>query len=77
MLFIAGNSGLAVQASCAIEGLFTPVRVRGLQYVDADLTLHPNFGYYVSASREFRQRAIRAGYEQTMAQAASVKALHA
>lgn len=133
MLFNAGNSGLAVQASCAIEGLFTPVRVRGLQYVDADLvaplpvrmarslgaakvlaidasahedkapegalryregdlkkraltepdaraadlTLHPNFGYYVSASREFRQRAIRAGYEQTMAQSASVKALHA
>lgn len=132
-LFNAGNSGLAVQASCAIEGLFTPVRVRGLQYVDADLvaplpvrmarslgaakvlaidasahedkapetagryregdlrkraltepdaraadlTLHPNFGYYVSASREFRERAIRAGYEQTMAQAASIKALHA
>jgi NTE family protein len=133
ILFNAGNSGLAVQASCAIEGIFTPVRVRGLQYVDADLvaplpvrmarslgaakvlaidasahedkapdsaqryregdlkkralteldaraadlTLHPNFGYYVSVTREFRERAMRAGYEQTMAQAASIKALHA
>ncbi len=133
VLFNAGDGGVAVQASCAIEGLFTPVRVRGQQYVDADLvapmpvrmaralgatkvlaidasahedkapetagryregdlrkraltepdaraadlTLHPNFGYYVSASREFRERAMRAGYEQTMAQAASIKALHA
>lgn len=133
MLFNAGNCGVAVQASCAIEGLFTPVRVRGLQYVDADLvvplpvrlaralgatkvlaidasahedkapesalrfregdlrkraitepdaraadlTLHPNFGYYVSVSREFRERAIRGGYEQTLAQADRIKALHA
>ncbi len=133
MLFNAGNCGVAVQASCAIEGTFTPVRIRGQQYVDADLavplpvrmaralgaakvvaidasahedkapdsaqryregdlrkraliepdakaadiTLHPDFGYYVSASREFRQRAMRAGYTQTMAQADRLKALHA
>jgi NTE family protein len=124
---------LAVQASCAIEGTFTPVRIRGMQYVDADqvvplpvrmaralgavkvlaidasahedrapegalrfrvgdlrkraltqpdaaaadLTLHPDFGYWVSTSREFRERAIAAGYTQTIAQAARLKALHA
>jgi NTE family protein len=133
MLFNAGNAGVAVQASCAIEGTFTPVRVRGTQYVDADLaaplpvrlaralgaqkvlavdasahedkapegatryrsgdlrkraltepdaraadlTLHPEFGYWVSVKREFRERAIRAGYEQTLARAAELRALHA
>jgi NTE family protein len=133
MLFNAGDAGVAVQASSAIEGLFTPVRIRGVQYVDADLavpmpvrmsravgavkvlaidasahedkapesaqryragdlrkraltepdaraadiTLHPDFGYYVNVTREFRERAMRAGYEQTMAQSAAVKALHA
>jgi NTE family protein len=122
LLFNAGNGGLAVQASCAIEGTFTPVRIRGMQYVDADqvmplpvrmarelgaakvlaidasahedrapegaqrfrigdlrkraltdpdattadFTLHPDFGYWVSTSREFRERAMAAG-----------KALHA
>jgi NTE family protein len=133
VLFNAGDGGLAVQASSAIEGTFTPVRIRGVQYVDADLavplpvrlaralgavkvlaidasahenkapegakryregdlrkraltepdakaanlTLHPEFGYYVSASREFRERAMRGGYEQTMALGAQLKALHA
>jgi NTE family protein len=133
MLFNAGNTGVAVQASCAIEGTFTPVRVRGTQYVDADLaaplpvrmaralgaqkvlavdasahenkapegatryragdlrkraltepdaraadlTLHPEFGYWVSVTREFRERAIRAGYEQTLTRAAELRALHA
>jgi NTE family protein len=133
VLLNAGDGGVAVQASSAIEGLFTPVRIRGVQYVDADLavplpvrmtralgavkvlaidasaheerapegasryragdlrkraltepdaraadiTLHPDFGYYVSVTREFRERAIRAGYEQTMAQGARLKALHA
>lgn len=133
LLFNAGNGGIAVQASSAIEGLFTPVRIRGMQYVDADLavpmpvrmaralgaakvlaidasahedkapegaaryregdlrkraltepdaraadiTLHPDFGYYVSVTREFRERAIRAGYQQTMAQGARIQALHA
>ena len=32
-----GDAGIAVQASCAIEGTFTPVRIRGRQFVDADL----------------------------------------
>ena len=30
------DAGLAVQASCAIEGQFTPVRIRGELYADAD-----------------------------------------
>ena len=36
MAFTAGDVGLAVQASAAIEGRFAPVRIRGEQYVDAD-----------------------------------------
>ncbi len=131
--FNTGDAGLAVQASCAIEGQFTPVRIRGEQFVDpdlhqplpvrlarqmgaqrvlaidasahedkapataayfrtvdlrkraltepdaraADLTLHPDFGYYVNLSREFRQRAIEAGYRATMAAASKLAALHA
>jgi NTE family protein len=39
ILFNAGNTGLTVQASSAIEGIFTPVRIRGVQYVDADLVV--------------------------------------
>jgi NTE family protein len=133
MLFNAGDTGVAVQASCAIEGRLTPVRIRGQQYVDPDLaaplpvrlaralgaqkvlaidasaheskapagaeryrtgdsrkrqltepdaqaanlTLHPEFGYWVSLTREFRERTIAAGYEQTLAQAAALRALHA
>ena len=34
--FTAGDIGLAVQASAAIEGQLTPVRIRGETYVDAD-----------------------------------------
>lgn len=34
--FTRGDVGLAVQASSAIEGRFTPVRIRGERYVDAD-----------------------------------------
>lgn len=34
--FTAGDAGLAVQASAAIEGQFSPVRIRGETYVDAD-----------------------------------------
>ena len=133
MGFNAGDAGLAVQASCAIEGQFTPVRIRGDQYVDPDLyqpmpvrlaqqlgatrvlaidasahenkapagsdryrsgdlrkraltepdaraatlTLHPEFSYYVNLSREFRQRAIEAGYATTIAAAKPLLALHA
>ena len=133
MIFNAGQAGLAVQASSAIEGMFTPVRIKGVQFVDADLvlpmpvriarsmgavkvlavdasaleekaptgamrfregdlrkraltlpdalaadvSLQPDFGYYVSPSKEFRIRCIQAGYEQTMAKAQVLKALHA
>ena len=35
--FNHGDAGLAVQAACAIEGHFTPVRIRGQRYADADL----------------------------------------
>jgi NTE family protein len=130
--FTAGNAGVAVQASSAIEGQFTPVRIHGEQYIDADwvaplpvrlarslgaqrvlavdatahedrapsgaevyrvsdqrkralvqadaaradVVLHPDFGYWVSLSREFRERAIAAGYRDTMAQAARLRELH-
>ncbi len=131
--FTAGDVGLAVQASAAVEGRFTPVRIRGQQYVDpdwttplpvriaralgaqrvlavdatvhldrtppgaerfryedlrkkvlvdadasfADLVLKPDFGYWVNMSTEFRQRAIAAGYRDTLAQAAALLRLHA
>jgi NTE family protein len=130
--FTAGDVGLAVQASCAIEGQFAPVRIRGEQYVDPDwatplpvrvarslgaqqvlavdatvhldraptgaeryrqsdtrkkalvdadglqsnLLLKPDFGYWVSLSREFRERAIAAGYRDTLAAADALRALH-
>ncbi|MEO7937945.1 MAG: patatin-like phospholipase family protein [Burkholderiaceae bacterium] len=130
--FTAGDPGLAVQASAAIEGRFTPVRIRGQEYVDpdwstplpvriartlgatrvlavdatahldtappgaeryramdlqkkalvdadamfADLVLKPDFGYWVNLSQEFRERAIAAGYQATMAQAAALRQLH-
>lgn len=35
--FTRGDAGLAVAASCAIQGQFSPVRLRGEQHVDADL----------------------------------------
>ena len=132
VVFNAGQTGLAVQASSAIEGMFTPLRIRGVQYIDADLvmpmpvriarslgavkvlaidasaheenspagsarfkegdlrkraltqvdalladvTLHPDFGYYVNTSKEYRLRCINAGYAQTMAMAQVLKALH-
>jgi NTE family protein len=130
--FTAGDAGLAVQASAAIEGQFAPVRIRGEDYVDADwhsplparvaralgarvvlavdatahidrapdgaqryresdrrkkalvdadapaadLVLKPDFGYWVSLSREFRERAIGAGYRETMAREGDMRALH-
>ncbi len=133
LAFTRGDAGLAVQASAAVQGQFTPVRIRGLRHVDADrhmplpvrlarqlgaqrvlavdasahensapaeaaryregdlqkraltqpdasaadLLLHPFFGYWVSLSQDFRQRAIEAGYRQAMAQATALRALHA
>ncbi len=35
--FDRGDAGVAVQASCAIEGIFSPVRIRGEEYIDPDL----------------------------------------
>lgn len=42
----------------------------------ADLTLHPDTGYYAGISREYRARSIRAGYEQTLANKTALQALH-
>jgi NTE family protein len=56
------------------------LRKRALTQPDAalaDVLLHPQFGYYVSLSREFRQRAIEAGYRATLAAGAAIQALHA
>lgn len=127
-----GDLGLAVQAACAIEGRFAPVRLRGVPHADADLQLplpvrlarqlgatrvlavdasahedrapeaaqryrqgdlrkreltqpdahsadvllHPDFGYWVNLSRDFRERCIAAGYRDTLAAAARIRALH-
>jgi NTE family protein len=43
----------------------------------ADVNLHPYFGYWVSLDAEFRERAMRAGYEETMARRQEVLALAA
>lgn len=130
--FNQGDIGVAVQASAAIEGRLTPVRIRGGIYVDADaampmpvriakqlgakltiaidasahedrappgaerfhasdlvkrqmtaidaeradLVLHPDFGYWVNLSKEFRARAIDAGYRDAMASAHRLQRLH-
>lgn len=37
--FTRGNAGIAVQASTAIEGRFTPVTIRSQAYVDPDQTM--------------------------------------
>jgi NTE family protein len=130
--FTAGDVGVAVQASAAIEGQFAPVRIHGEAYIDADwhqplpvrvaralgarrvlavdasahverappgaeryresdarkkrlvdadaaaadLVLKPDFGYWVSLSREFRERAIAAGYRDTLAREGELRALH-
>jgi NTE family protein len=43
----------------------------------ADVLLKPDFGYWVNLSREFRERAIEAGYRETLVQAERLRALHA
>ena len=56
------------------------LRKRALTEPDArvaDLTIHPEFSYFISMSREFRERAIEAGYRTTLAAAAKIAALHA
>jgi NTE family protein len=130
-VFNCGNTGIAVQASCAIEGRFAPVTIAGKTYIDpdwlnplpvrqakalganrviavdasahlenvpegaerfalsdqkkraliqaesmyADLVLHPNFGYWVSLTEAFRTKAMKTGYEQTLARADAIRAL--
>jgi NTE family protein len=130
--FTRGDAGVAVQASAAVEGQFTPVRIRGERYVDpdfhtplpvrlarslgaqrvlavdasahedkappgaerfrewdlrkrhltqpdavsADVLLHSDFGYWAGFSREYRERLIQAGYQDTMANAQRLRALH-
>jgi NTE family protein len=43
----------------------------------ADLVLHPYFGYWVNLSREYRETTAKSAYEQTMQQAAALRALMA
>ena len=55
------------------------LRKKALVEVDAmsaDLLLKPDFGYWVSLSREFRERAIEAGYRDTLARETALRALH-
>jgi NTE family protein len=42
----------------------------------ADLVLKPDFGYWVSLSRDFKEQAIDAGYRDTLARADALRALH-
>lgn len=39
VVFNAGDTGLAVQAACAIEDRFVPVQINGHPYADADLVM--------------------------------------
>ena len=79
---------LAVDASAHVERAPSgaeryrdgDLRKRALVQPDArlaDVLLHPDFGYWVSFSRDFRERAIGAGYRATMEQAARLQKLHA
>lgn len=54
-------------------------RKRELTRPDAELAqvlLHPDFGYWVSLSRDFRERAIDAGHRAALAAAPALRALH-
>ena len=42
----------------------------------ADLVLKPDFGYWVSLSRDFRERAIAAGYRDAMVKERELRAVH-
>lgn len=42
----------------------------------ATLTLHPDVGYYAGIRKPWREMAIRRSYEQTLAQAGALRALH-
>lgn len=56
------------------------LRKRALTLADsraADLTLHPDIGYYAGLRRAWREMAIQRGYEQTLARAVALRDLHA
>jgi NTE family protein len=56
------------------------LRKRALTQPDAaaaDVLLHPEFGYWVSVTREFRQQAIDAGHEAVLAAAPALRGLRA
>ena len=56
------------------------LRKRALTAPDArlaDVLLHPDFGYWVSLSDDFRRRAINAGHQAALAAAPALRALHA
>ena len=84
---LGGEQVLAIDAS-AYENQAPPgteryrasdLRKRVLTEADArfaDLVLHPEFGYYTGVSREYRERAIDAGYRQTLLQAKPLLELH-
>jgi len=42
----------------------------------ADLVVKPDFGYWVNVSRDFRERAIEAGYREALSQEAALRTLH-
>ncbi len=42
----------------------------------ADVLLKPDFGYWVNLSREFRERAIEAGYRETLAREPALRLMH-
>ena len=42
----------------------------------ADVLLKPDFGYWVNLSREFRERAIEAGYRETLAREPALRLTH-
>ena len=55
------------------------LRKKALIEVDAagaDQLLKPDFGYWVNMSREFRERAIEAGYRETLAREPALRAMH-
>lgn len=58
----------------------TDLRKRELTQADAvhaDLVLHPEFGDHTGVSRDYRERTIAAGYQQTLLQAQALRQLHA
>jgi NTE family protein len=53
-----------------------PVAAAPISPKDADFALKPDFGYWVSLSREFREHAIAAGHCETLAQTERLRSLH-